>query len=187
MNLKNRKLSTITKVYLVVFLCLLILGISLVYAAVSHFSRGPDAPIVPAKDVLVWKDYNPGEIPTGRLGITENPLFWEERQPYVPPAVEKVNVELPQVNATPLKGVKLLGLYLAGDESYALLQNKDEKVQVQQGQVFEGWTLTRVTLTEAVFSSSAADGGESLAVLKLTDREPLTEIWNRHDAPLLNQ
>ncbi|MBU2887574.1 hypothetical protein KO507_17550 [Gilvimarinus agarilyticus] len=187
MNKSVKALSVTAWLYLGMLGAVIILCLAVGYALLAHATRGVDDIIVPSPEVLSWQTYNPGALPNETVGITQIPLFWEERQPYVPEELVEETKEETVVKTKPLKGVKLLGVYVDGSSSYALVKKGDESHQVKVGDVFDGWTLKSVSFDSVTFYSTEPDGAESTAQLPLTDRSPLPQVWNRNDEAALTQ
>lgn len=98
--------------------------------------------------------------------VLARPLFWQERKPVSPPEEGSV-AEVEVAVASPLRGIKLLGIVLKGDVRTALLRVEGSVISAQVGQVIQDWTVEKVTAKEVSFVA-----GEEQTELSLVRERP---------------
>ncbi|MCB1679316.1 MAG: hypothetical protein KDI16_11605 [Halioglobus sp.] len=149
-------------------LALLLLGLVLCLQLLYSGARlallsEPDA-VMPAADTLTLVPVvAPAMIAArGSEEMRARPVFWESRRP-VEATVLATAVVREEVGAGPLRGVKLVGVFGAGDTAGIIALVKDQKRRILRGEQLEGWTLESVQPKLAVL----VDGGrrEELALV----------------------
>lgn len=75
--------------------------------------------------------------------IIQRPLFWQSRRPEDPVTEEAVTKPAEQPRS-PLKGIRLVGVFGGGEAGGAILVEKGEKRRVLVGEAINGWTLKSV-------------------------------------------
>lgn len=102
-------------------------------------------------------------VPSVDPVITEHPLFYPSRKPWVPPLptpvapVHIVASPPPRPRRAPPSNYILVGTLLSGDTHSALLRqaNGNKTTAVREGQVLDGWTLREIREGHVLFE---ADG-----------------------------
>src|SRR5690606_26099496 len=95
-------------------------------------------------------------VPGGAL--VEAPLFWESRQPYLAPEEEEAEVSLP-ATATGIEDMRLVGIVGAGvQSSAAIVMLRGERLRIPFAGELDGWELTSMTPTTAIFMGVDRNG-----------------------------
>lgn len=117
----------------------------------------PPAAILPEQDMLQVQALRlPLDNPVTLNEMLERPLFWEGRRPQ-----EQVAEETPpppeEPETDPFEGMEIYGVYGEGRQKaggiIAKLDNETRRIQLKT-KLENGWTLTRITDTEAIFNKS---------------------------------
>src|SRR6056297_2710059 len=134
-----------------------LLLLQVLYAGVTLVFRGEPEPIPPAASTLeagapAYRAPGPDEQGGD---IVARPLFWAGRQPHAAaPAPEPV-VAAP-AQPSPLKDIKLLGVYSAGPNSGIIVSLKGERRRLQIDDEVDGWTFSMMSDDGAIFANGAA-------------------------------
>jgi len=144
-RVQQNPLRSERRVELACLLLLLILLLQLAWVAARALLPPTPAPVEPAASSLTVADQLARRAisPQASAELRERPLFWEGRR--VVAAADAVPVPAQTRRAPRLKGVRLLGVFGAGDSGgiIALVQNKQQRVRV--GEQLSGWTLQAVS------------------------------------------
>lgn len=133
------------RIELACLLLVLFLVLQLAWVATRALLPPTPAPVEPAASSLTVADQlaRRAVSPQASSELRERPLFWEGRRALAAGDSEAVPVQ--SGRAPRLKGVRLLGVFGAGDSGgiIALVQNEQQRVQV--GEELSGWTLQAIT------------------------------------------
>lgn len=146
-------------------LCVLFL-LQLLFGAVAVLL--PPAPdvVYPTEDSLAVTRVAVSALPGAeqRDEIRRRPLFWITRQPLEPvPDVERTAAtDVEEAKAGNVTGIKLAGVFGAGDSAGIIVISKGKKHRVMVGEKIDGWTLESLKPTRAILSSRGKE-----AVLEL--------------------
>ncbi len=150
-------LRTERRVEAVVLLLLALLVLQLLWGLLRFFLPGTADPVVPnAESLQVTSLLGAAEVSAeDREEITRRPLFWAGRTPLAVAAQPAAGAAEPQAEqkVASLDGVKLAGVFGAGEEAGIIVINKGKKQRLSVGQELNGWTLDTVDPTLAVLSS----------------------------------
>ena len=118
-------------------------------------SLEPVAP-TPASMQVAPVEQGAGVAPDQRDEIRRRPLFWAGRVP-LQPAPDELAPAQPaaqQASANSLKGVKLAGIFGAGEEAGIIVISQGKKRRLVVGQELDGWTLAQVEPAGAVLNQN---------------------------------
>lgn len=150
-------LRTERRVEAVVLLVLALLVLQLLWGLVRFILPGTADPVVPnAESLQVTSLLGAAEVSAEeREEITRRPLFWDGRTPVAVAAQAAAGAEAKpaEQKLASLDGVKLAGIFGAGQEAGIIVINKGKKQRLSVGQDINGWTLDSVDPTLAVLSS----------------------------------
>ncbi len=133
------------------------LALQLLWGAVRFTLAGDTEPVVPNAESLQVADL----LGTAQLAaeereeITRRPLFWSSRTPLAA-SQNDASEEAGDDKAGPpgtLEGVKLAGVFGAGQDAGIIVVNKGKKQRLAVGEELNGWTLKAVDPTQAVLSN----------------------------------
>lgn len=163
---------------------LALLVAAVVLAVALYLTRGLPEPVLPGDEVMTQTLYE-GYASTivSELGISQRPLFWQERRPL--PEEEVVVEEEPvQEENRNIDNFQLVGLFNAGESSSVIVMYKDKKHRLRVNDELAGWTLVGIGDNKALFQGGGSQGVESKALY-----EPvlLPEQWPGGDSLLNNQ
>jgi hypothetical protein len=134
----------------------LMLLLQLVWVAARALVPPSPMPVEPAASSLTVADQLARRAvgTTASAELRERPLFWEGRRAVT--AADSQAVPVRGGRAPRLQGVRLLGVFGAGDSGgiIALVQNKQQRVQL--GEELSGWTLQAVTADGATLVNDGA-------------------------------
>ncbi len=124
-------LRTERKIELVALILLLVLCFQLLYSGARLIAKPMPAAVAPAADALLVKDVlaQGGSSSAQSAEILQRPLFWEGRRPLEDTAVA-VAPKPVQGKAGKLAGVKLLGVFGAGDTAGVIVAEKGKKRRI---------------------------------------------------------
>jgi hypothetical protein len=146
-------LRTERRIEAAVILLLLLLVLQLAYGASRLAILTTPAPILPASDSLeVISSISLDTITARqRSEIRSRPLFWTGRRPAEDVANAAELQELKELKEHTFEGVRLLGVFGAGESVGIIAQVKGKSRRVLLGQKVDGWTLEKVEGNDAVF------------------------------------
>lgn len=127
---------------------------------------------------------NPAQLklasaPDGSAIVSERPLFWSERKPYVEVAAEPSKPEPKRVNNV-LDSVDLVGIFAAEATSSVVFNDQKGDVhRVALDGLYQNWRLVEVTSSTATFMFEGDESQEQPSVkeISLNHREPLPAKW----------
>ncbi|KAA1194531.1 hypothetical protein F0M18_03645 [Pseudohalioglobus sediminis] len=174
MNLASRyrnltePLQTERRVELVLLVLVLLLVLQVLWGLYRAIVPSVPDPVRPTSEALATRDLVAMQaVPAdARAGIRQRPLFWVTRRPVnavEQPAAETTASASKDAKPQKIEGLKLAGVFGAGDSAGIIVLAKDKKHRVTVGQEIKGWTLQSVGSTEALFSSN---GREAKLALK---------------------
>ena len=146
-------LRTERRIEAVVILLLLLLLLQLAYGAARLAILSTPAPILPATDSLEVMS----SIPLGKVSarqrseIRSRPLFWTGRRPAEAVANAAELQQLKELKEHTFNGIRLLGVFGAGESVGIIAQVKGKSRRVLVGEKVDGWTLEAVEGNDAVF------------------------------------
>ncbi|MDG1945929.1 MAG: hypothetical protein P8J17_16840 [Halioglobus sp.] len=146
-------LRTERRIEVVVILLLLVLLLQLAYGAARLAILSTPAPILPATDSLeVMSSIPRGKVTARqRSEIRSRPLFWTSRRPADAVANAAELQELKELKEHTFEGIRLLGVFGAGESVGIIAQVKGKPRRVLLGEKIDGWTLEAVAGNDAVF------------------------------------
>jgi hypothetical protein len=134
----------------------LMLLLQLVWVAARALVPPSPAPVEPAASSLTVADQLARRAVGSQASadLRERPLFWEGRRAVA--AADSQAVPVRSGRAPRLQGVRLLGVFGAGDSGgiIALVENRQQRIQV--GEELSGWTLQSVTADGATLVNDGA-------------------------------
>ncbi len=161
-------LQTERRVELVLLVLVLLLVLQVLWGLYRAIVPSVPDPVRPTSEALATQDLLAMQaVPAdARAGIHQRPLFWVTRRPVnavEQPAAEARASESKDARPQKIEGLKLAGVFGAGDSAGIIVLAKDKKHRVTVGQEIKGWTLQSVGTAEALFSSN---GREAKLALK---------------------
>jgi hypothetical protein len=160
--------------FLIVAVC--VLGAIGAMLAVRPLRFAPD---LPDSSLLASTSFNAKDAIAEVEVVSERPLFWSGRKPYVE-AVKPKPKPKPAPKNNALKDVEVVGVFAAGASSSVVLKpKKGDVTRVALDGLYQGWRLVDVTPAGAMF---ALDGGKRQAQprvqeIRLNKRDPLPTQW----------
>lgn len=155
-------LRTERQLELVLVAMAVLLALLVLYGLLRLALMSPPETVLPAEDSLQVGRVAPRFQPEAAdsLEIRARPLFWAGRRPHqeVPEAATEPE---PEDASTELKGVKLVGVFGAGESAGIIVQGKNGKRRLLVGQEVDGWELTSVNPNEVKLARS----GETRALV----------------------
>lgn len=165
-------LMTERRVELVVVALVALLGLQLLLGVFGLVFPSEPEPVMPTPESLQVGSVDDREPVTAaqRDEMRQRPLFWSSRRASAQTEAYADTAEIDsQSQKKPVKisGVKLSGVFGAGDSAGIIVLAKDKKRRVMVGEELNGWTLESVTPVEAVFSKTGQQSKLTLARGKL--------------------
>jgi pyruvate/2-oxoglutarate dehydrogenase complex dihydrolipoamide acyltransferase (E2) component len=153
-------LRTERRLELLLLLLLALLLLLVVYGVLRLALLSAPATVLPAADTLEVGNIAPRFQPDAADSseIRSRPLFWPGRRPQEAVAASP---EQPEKTNSELKGVKLVGVFGAGDSAGIIVQGKNGKRRLLVGQEMDGWELASVNSNEVTLTRS----GETRSLL----------------------
>lgn len=160
-RVSTEPLRTQRRIELVVLVLLLVLCFQLLYSGARFAAVSMPEAVAPAADALVVKAVgSTGDVSRAQSAeIQGRPLFWEGRRPLEAPTVV-VEQREPTKKAGKLKGIKLLGIFGAGESAGIIVSEQGKMRRILQGEELAGWTVDAVNPDSVVFKSG--DRSETL-------------------------
>ena len=145
-------LRTERRLELLLLLLLALLLLLVVYGVLRLALLSAPATVLPAADTLEVGNIAPRFQPDAADSseIRSRPLFWPGRRPQEAVAASP---EEPEKANSELKGVKLVGVFGAGDSAGIIVQGKNGQQRLLVGEKVDGWTLKSVGPNEVSFRS----------------------------------
>jgi type II secretory pathway component PulC len=177
-------LRTERKIELVAAILLLVLCFQLLYSGARLLAKAMPAAVAPAADALLVKDVlAQGGISSAQSAeILQRPLFWEGRRPLEEAAVA-VAPKPAQGKAGKLAGVKLLGVFGAGDTAGIIVAEKGKKRRILLGEELSGWTLESVDADQVMFAAGGRTETLQLRQLSIVVPAPPAAAEGSRRAP----
>lgn len=161
------------RVELAVVLLLVLLGLQLlwgVYSVIFPSAPGPVLPTAESLQVGQVTEYEP-VTPEQRAEIRQRPVFWSSRRPTDAAAAgdaQQTAEEQEEKKPGKISGVKLSGVFGAGDSAGIIVLVEGKKRRVMVGEELKGWTLDSLTPVEAMFSNKGEQASLQLKRGKLS-------------------
>lgn len=171
-------LRTERRVELAVLVLVVLLLLQILWGAYRALFPAVPEPFMPAPESLRVGALNDGASLTAesRAEIRERPVFWVSRKA-LGPGERAASGEDPAPGGGDKKpreisGVKLSGVFGAGDAAGIIVLVDGTKRRIMVGEEMNGWTLDAVTPVEAMFS----DGGRQASLALKRGKLPVSEL-----------
>ncbi len=167
-------LRTERRLELVLVVMVVLLALLLLYSALRWAMLSAPETVLPAQDSLQVGSIAPRFRPEAADSreIRSRPLFWAGRRPQEFIAGNEPEPESKE-ESKGLKGVKLVGVFGAGESAGIIVQGKNGKRRLLVGQEVDGWALAAVNPNEVTLTRR----GETRAlVLRQQEIEALPEV-----------
>ena len=160
------------RVELLVLLLGLLLLLQLCFFLLRVLLPPAPEPIEPTAASLTVADRIAGRLldTRGSAELRERPLFWEGRRPVDSSGVP--SGETSTQKASPLKGIRLLGIYGGGESGGIIVRVEGKQQRLAVGDELRGWTLESMDGGGATLSS-ARGGRERLEMERAQGASPI--------------
>lgn len=151
------------RVELIALVCLLLLLLQLLWGLFRALLPPEPLPVLPTAESMQVAAIAGGGVldPEAREDIVQRPLFWASREPLgAEPVKKSTAAEAAKKNSAEkkpetLKGVKLVGVFGAGDDAGIIVLSKGKKHRLTLGEELDGWKLNSVEPGKADFIAGA--------------------------------